>query len=143
VTHNQLQEQYTLLRDENTALQIQLANTKTPEPDEKLMEQDLDLRQELAASRAAMATVQAEVVQAVDLRSGMTPGSGTSFNINPRHLPIYHGTGDTKAIVDFWSDIKRAFALRCHEIGWLRDDQPEEDGWSPYAIARLRWAAGR
>jgi hypothetical protein len=168
--HNQLQEQYMLLRDENMALQIQLADendekklleeisglriekaalerqladTKTPEPDEKLMEQVLDLRQELAASRAATAMAQAAVVQAVNLRSGETPGAGASFHINPRHLPTYDGTCDAKAIVDFLSDIKRAFGLRCHEIGWLRDGQPEEDGWSPYAIARLRGAAGR
>jgi hypothetical protein len=180
--HNQLQEQYTLLRDEKTALQIQLADfdeknileeitslreekaalegqladterqladtkrhqddTRTPDVDEKLMEQVLDLRQELAAAKAATAAAQAAVVQAVNLRSGETPGA-SSFHINPRHLPTYDGTRDAKTIVDFLSDIKRAFGLRCHEIGWLREGQPEEDGWSPYAIARLRGAAGR
>jgi hypothetical protein len=182
-SHNQLQEQYTLLRDEKTALQIQLADfdeknileeitslreekaalegqladterqladtkrhqddTRTPDVDEKLMEQVLDLRQELAASRASTAAAQAAVVQAVNLRSSKTLGAGASFHINPRRLPTYDGTRDAKAIVDFLSDIKRAFGLRCHEIGWLRDGQPEEDGWSPYAIARLRGAAGR
>jgi hypothetical protein len=174
-SHNQLQEQYTLLRDEKTlqmqladfdeknileeitclldeitclreekaALESQLADTKTP--DEQLMEQVFDLRQELAASKAATAAAHAAVVQAVNLRSGETPGasSTTSFHINPRHLPTYDGTRDAKTIVDFLSDIKRAFRLRCHEIGWLREGQPEEEGWSPYAIARLRGAAGR
>jgi hypothetical protein len=171
-SHNQRQEQYMLLRDEKTALQIQLADldddknileeitslreekaalerqladTKTPDtktPDEQLMEQVLDLRQEVAASKAATAAAQAAVVQAVNLRSGETPGASL-FHINPRHLPTYDGTRDAKTIVDFLSDIKRAFGLRCHEIGWLREGQPEEDGWSPYAIARLRGAAGR
>jgi chromosome segregation ATPase len=147
-SHNQLQEQYTLLRDEKTALQIQLADldddknileeitslreekaalerqladTKTPDtktPDEQLMEQVLDLRQELAASKAATAAAQAAVVQAVNLRSGETPGASL-FHINPRRLPTYDGTRDAKTIVDFLSDIKRAFGLRCHEIGWL------------------------
>jgi chromosome segregation ATPase len=142
-SHNQRQEQYTLLRDEKTALQIQLADldddknileeitslreekaalerqlADTKTPDEQLMEQVLNLRQELAASKAATAAAQAAVVQAVNLRSGETPGASL-FHINPRHLPTYDGTRDAKTIVDFLSDIKRAFGLRCHEIGWL------------------------
>jgi cysteinyl-tRNA synthetase len=95
-SHHQLQEQYKLLRDEKKALQIQLADfedeknlleeiTSLKEEkaalerqlavEEKLMKQVLDLRQELAAAKAATAAAQAAVVQAVNLRSGETPGA--------------------------------------------------------------------
>jgi hypothetical protein len=135
-------EEITSLREEKAVLERQLVDTATPEVEVKLMEQVLNLRQELAAAKAATVAAQAAVVQAVNLRSGETSGA-SSFHINPHHLPTYNGTRDAKAIVDFLSYIKRAIGLQCHEIGWLRDGLPEEEGWNTYAIARLRGAAGR
>jgi hypothetical protein len=160
--HNQLQAQYTLLRDEKTALQIQLADKKDEKDEkdeeklleeitvlsdekaaleekvEKFLEQVLSLRQELS-------TAQAAVVQAVTGQRNAdmgVPSPATSFNIDPRRLTTYDGTRNAKTIVEFLRDIKRSFKIRCQEIGWMSDGQPNTDGWSTYAIGQLRGAAG-
>jgi hypothetical protein len=137
-------EEITSLNEEKAAVERQLAATTTP--DEKLMEQVLDLRKELAAAQAAVAAAQAAWVQAVNLRSTETPDlilrAATSFSIDTRRLTTYDGTRDAKLIVNFLSDIKRSCVIRCQEIGWLKDGQPETTGWSTYAIGQLRGAAG-
>jgi hypothetical protein len=156
--HNQLQAQYTLLRDEKAALQIQLADfddrdekklleeitslsdekAALEEKVEKFLEQVLSLRQELS-------TAQAAVLQAVTGQRNAdkgAPSPATSFNIDPRRLTTYDGTRNAKTIVEFLHDIKRSFKIRCQEIGWLREGQPNSDGWSTYAIGQLRGTAG-
>jgi hypothetical protein len=170
--HNQLQEQYTLLRDEKTALQKQLADEKDKktalqiqladekdeqklleeitilsdekaaleEQAEKFTEQVLSLRKELSMAQAAV--VQAVTGQRNADRDTGTASPATSFNINPRRLTTYDGTCNAKTIIEFLRDIRRSFKIRCPEIGWMSDGQPNTDGWSTYAIGQLRGAAG-
>jgi hypothetical protein len=158
--HNQLQAQYTLLRDEKAALQIQLADFDDRD-EKKLLEEITSLSDEKAALeeqveqfteqvlslRKDLSTAQAAVVQAVTgqrnaERDTGTPSPATSFNIDPRRLTTYDGTRNAKTIVEFLRDIRRSFKIRCQEIGWMSDDQPNTGGWSTYAIGQLRGAAG-
>jgi hypothetical protein len=166
--HNVLQQQYALLRDEKKAdrkkFQEEIARLKLekdaetkpaaaePAELEGLLAEVLALRTSLRERDAALSTAHAALVQATlnPKTGGTDPSSGTqlstvttSFNINNRRLPTFDGTRDAQLIADFLSDIKRAFLIRCLEIGWLKDGQPDSTGWSTYAIGQLRGSAGR
>jgi hypothetical protein len=126
----------------------------TPQPDvERLLAEVLELRHTVRERDVALSAAHAAVVQAtLNVKisgtdpAGCPPASGAnalSFHINNRRLPTFDGTRDAQIIADFLSDIKRAFLIRCQEIGWLRNSQPDSTGWSTYAIGQLRGPAGR